>query len=316
MSLRRPNFFIVGAPKCGTSSMHHYLRQHPDIFMPAYRKEPQFFATDLPSIRFQHGLNEYLKLFSEAASESRIGEATTWYLYSKTASRELKTFDPDARIIIMLRHPLETMHSLHNQWLYNGNEDIQDFAQALSCEARRRKGEDLPRKCFFPEGLLYRDVVRFSEQVSRYMDLFGTRNVHVILFEDLRHKTDETYGGLLRFLGVDDEHEPSLGVVNASQKAFFPGLNRFLNTEPARPIGGLIRKVTTQGMRRSIRKRIMDLNTYAHPRRPLDARFRRKLLAEFQGEIRSLSGIIDRDLSGWLCESHGSTRREAPREHG
>ena len=79
--MRKPDVFIVGAPKCGTTSMYHYLRQHPDVFMPP-KKEPHSFASDLDAPYFVRAEQEYLALFEEGAWAKRVGEASTWYLYS------------------------------------------------------------------------------------------------------------------------------------------------------------------------------------------------------------------------------------------
>jgi hypothetical protein len=168
----RPNFFIVGAPRSGTTAMYEYLRQHPDVFMP-YRKEPVYFGSDLtkrPPFLDEAG---YLKLFGPGKGRSRLGEATVWYLYSETAAAEIKAFDPDARIIIMLRDPVEMIYSLHSHWLFTGNEDIEDFGQALEAEEDRRQGRRLPDDARRPEGLQYRACARYTSHVARYLLTFG-----------------------------------------------------------------------------------------------------------------------------------------------
>lgn len=130
---KTPNFFIVGAPKCGTTAMHIYLRQHPEIFMPE-KKESHFFGSDLNSQYFIRDREKYLSLFSEAKDVKRIGEASVWYLYSKQAAYEIKEFSPSASIIIMLRNPVDMLYAQHSQFLYNGNENIASFEDALNAE--------------------------------------------------------------------------------------------------------------------------------------------------------------------------------------
>ncbi len=101
-----PNFFLVGAPKCGTTAMFEYLAKHPDVFMPV-RKEPMFFARDLDQATsadaryFTRDRERYLALFSGWRGERRIGEGSPWYLYSESAAREIKAFAPEALIMIM-----------------------------------------------------------------------------------------------------------------------------------------------------------------------------------------------------------------------
>src|SRR5882672_1680365 len=114
--MRKPDCFIVGAPRCGTTAMYTYLGQHPEIFMSA-RKEPHFFGTDLSSPALVRDEQQYLSLFAKAQNEKRAGEASVFYLYSQRAAREIHAFCPSARIIIMLRNPVEMMYSLHSRHL-------------------------------------------------------------------------------------------------------------------------------------------------------------------------------------------------------
>ena len=129
----RPNFFIVGAPKCGTTALHAYLDAHPEIFMSHY-KEPRFFGSDLRQRR-RPTKSQYFSCFARARNEKRVGEASVLYLYSKCAAAEIKEFCPEARIIIMLRDPVEMLHSKHSQSIFSGNEVINDFEEALEAEA-------------------------------------------------------------------------------------------------------------------------------------------------------------------------------------
>ena len=106
--MRKPDFFIVGAPKCGTTSMHRYMSQHPDIFM-AQGKEPIYFGSDLKH-DWKVSQEQYFDLFRDADREQRIGEKSVWYMHSETAAAEIKAFDANADIIIMLRNPVDMMH--------------------------------------------------------------------------------------------------------------------------------------------------------------------------------------------------------------
>ena len=142
MPVTKPDFFIVGAPRCGTTAMYEYLRVHPDVYMPLH-KEPMYFGQDLTQLHVRLTERDYLALFAEARPGQRIGEATTWYLFSKTAASEIRDFSPDARIIIMLRHPVDVMYSLHRELLFYRGETIDDFAEALAAEADRREGRRL-----------------------------------------------------------------------------------------------------------------------------------------------------------------------------
>ena len=165
--MRTPNLFIVGAPKCGTTSLDNYLRQHPDVFM-SPKKEPHYFGSDLYAPRFIRDWETYRVLFSGATDEAVVGEASVWYLYSQNAAREIHSVCPNAKIIIMLRNPVDQMHSLHSQRLYSGLETIRDFEDALAAEADRKRGQRIPPHAHPVEGLFYGDVASYAYQVERY----------------------------------------------------------------------------------------------------------------------------------------------------
>ncbi|HEX6474707.1 MAG TPA: sulfotransferase, partial [Candidatus Limnocylindria bacterium] len=120
----------MGAFKCGTTALYDYLRQHPQVYLP-FHKEPLFFGDDLTRRYGRMTEAEYLALFRDARPGQRIGEASAWYLYSTSAAREIKAFSPEASIIAMVRNPIDVMYAEHSQLIFNVEEDILDFAEAL-----------------------------------------------------------------------------------------------------------------------------------------------------------------------------------------
>lgn len=130
--------------------------------------------------------DEYLNKFQNAEEEKLIGETSVWYLFSKNAAWEIKEFSPGAKIIIMLREPVEMLHSLHSQHLYNANEDVKDFKKAVALDTERRKGNKLPDSLENFELPLYRDTAMFAEQAKRYLTIFGKENVHLIYIKILK----------------------------------------------------------------------------------------------------------------------------------
>ena len=211
---KAPNFFIVGAPKCGTSAMFHYLEKHPDVYMYP-RKEPDFFAEDLKAPENRHGYSDsawdsYLDLFKHAGDQSIIGEGTTWYLYSDEAASRIHDFNPDAKILIMLRNPTDQMYSLHSQLVYMGVEKISSFDNAVTGEAVADRTQHqlahFPR--YMPptmtnKKLLYKEIARFTGQIQRYWDVFGRDQVHIVLHDDLKRNPRTVYKQVLEFLEVD-----------------------------------------------------------------------------------------------------------------
>ena len=294
-AVRRPDFFIVGAPKCGTTAMDAYLKQHPDIFVPD-AKELHYFGRDLVMNRHRDSLEEYLARFEGGADCARAGEASVWYLWSRTAAREIKDFDPDARIIIMLRDPVEVMYSQHSQAIVNGlgDEDIYDFAEALAAEPDRAAGRRVPKVCTFADGLRYRAIVRYTEQVARFLDVFGREQVHVIIFDDFRADTPAVYRDLLSFLGVDADFEANLEVVNANQVVRSARLRKAQALIPGR-----LKDLVPDTPRRVVRDTLSRMNISYQKRAPLDPTLKRQLKRELAGEVEALSELLGRDLTHW-----------------
>lgn len=137
--MRKPDFFIVGAPRCGTTSRKIYLDKHPEIFM-ALGREPHFFGTDFYSPSYILDERTYLSLFATANNEKRVGEKSVWYLSSKRATAEIKEFQTSASIIIILQNPVEMIYSFHNLLFNRGFEDLDDFKAALEAEEDRKRG--------------------------------------------------------------------------------------------------------------------------------------------------------------------------------
>src|SRR5262245_43266614 len=177
MSATRPNFFIVGAPKAGTTALYQYLKQHPDVFMPeAAMKEPHYFTPELRHPNFLRTPEEYAAIFQDGCGKSRVGEASVFYLFSKEAARRIHEFDPEARIIIMLRDPVDMIYALHNEHFTNGIEKYRSFTDALAAEERRATGAEVVPRQLSPELFLYRKIGTYSAQVSRYLENFPRRS--------------------------------------------------------------------------------------------------------------------------------------------
>jgi hypothetical protein len=297
---RRPDFFIIGAPKCGTTAMYAYLRDHPDLFLPE-RKELRYFGRDL-LIRDRRPLTEaeYLAHFDGARSDQLVGTAYVWYLYSKTAAQEIRASAPDARIVAMLRNPPDLLHALHGENLFNGNEDIQDFGSALDAEADRVAGRRIPRHAHLLQALWYSTVPRFTEQLRRYEAAFGRERMHVIVFDDFSADPAAAYADLLRFVGVSaPPTPPHFAVVNAAKRTRSERLRHFL----ARPPGGarrVVRALLPPTIRRGVYERAKRLNVVERGRPPLDGDLRERLRSQHRDEVARLSEYLGRDLSHWV----------------
>jgi hypothetical protein len=295
---RRPDFFIVGAPKCGTTALIQYLKQHPQVFVPD-RKELDYFGADLQFRWPRLTKEEYLAFFTEAGAAKRAGEGSVWYLYSARAAAEIKAFSPAASIIIMLRNPVDLMYSFHSQRVYNGNEDIEDFAAALAAEEDRRRGHRIPKNASDVMGCYYREIATFTPQIERYVRVFGRDRVRIILFEDFTRDTARVYRETCEFLGIDPGFQPALEVVNARKRIRSTLLRDFVR----RPHPGADWLLPLVGLRRTrdggLKGWIRRINSTTDALRPMDPALRRQLQREFVPEVERLSALLGRDLSHW-----------------
>lgn len=296
----RPDLFVVGAPKCGTTAMTRYLEAHPQVFMAA-RKDIHHFGSDLGfTQKVRDTAESYLAHFADAGDARRVGECSVWYLYSERAAAEIRAFAPDARIIIMLRNPVDMIYALHAQLRYNGrgDEDIADFEQAIAAEPDRAAGRRIPPHATLPEALLYHRVATFTPQVRRYFDAFGRDQVHIVLQDDLLADPAATWRQVLEFLEVDPDFQPDFRVVNSNKVVRSETVRRLVTLTPQ-----AIKDALPDGLRMRIRRTVRHLNSRHAPRPPLSPELRARLAADFRPDVLALAELIGRDLSHWLRPS-------------
>lgn len=277
--------------------MYSYLRQHPDVFMP-FLKEPHYFGTDLTHRYGKPSRAEYLSLFADARPGQRVGEASAWYLYSRTAAAEIAEFSPRAQIIIMLRNPVDMMYAQHSQLLFNRQEDIDDFEAALAAELDRRGGRRLPRHPVRTESLFYRDSARFAPQIERYLAPFGRERVHFIVQEEMKQDTASAYRGVLRFLGVDQSFEADFERANENKLVRKQWLQEVIWSPPG-PIRSAIPILRRFPIVHRLRGALLQINSIQARRPPIGHELRAKLIAEFRDDIARVEELVGRDLSLW-----------------
>lgn len=298
---KKPNLFIVGAPRSGTTAMYQYLGAHPEIFMSEH-KEPHFFATDIrpqnPWMRQFRKKENYLKLFDKVKEEKILGEASVLYLYSKKAAKNIKKFNPNSKIIIMLRSPFEVARSMYYQLYFGGDENAKTFKEALKIENKRKRGIDLPlRTPRMRPFYYYHDLVMFASQVERYLKVFDKNQIMIIMFDDFVKNTSKVYKKALRFLEVSDTtFSPDFVIVNSntihrnktiqllmSRVAYllsFLGFDLFLFLRP-------------------LYKKIEKINLKDVKRPPVDIKVEKKFKKDIVKDIDKLSMLTNRNLDHW-----------------
>lgn len=311
MSIRKPNFFVVGAPKCGTTALYHALLGHPEVYLPhstvtgSYwiTKEPHYFSDDLGIedwIRVSRA-EDYEQMFAAAGDQPRVGEVSALYLLSSSAPRRIReTCGEDVRIIILLRPPVEWMRSWHHDCLRYAHENIGDFRAALAAGPERRRGRKIPRHCGYKGCLDYRGAARFSESVERYLSVFGEERVKVLLMEDLNRDPITCLREVAAFLGVSADPLP--GMERQNDSGILSGTYlweyRIRRALRNRAIGNRLLNAIPRGPLRLYRRLVAGLIPPLSDK-SIDPALRAELEEEFRPEIERLGKLIGRDLSHW-----------------
>jgi hypothetical protein len=297
----RPNFFIVGAPKCGTTALYEYLRPHPNVFMPKV-KEPHYFAKDLGTYPLIKTLDAYMALFGDSTDRHlRVGEASVYYLRSSTAIDNIYEFNPDAKLIAMFRNPVDMVHSFYSQLVYVAQEDVDDFETAWRLQERRAQGLDLPLRSRGAFLLQYADMGRFGTQAQRLLSIFPPAQVKVILYDDFAASPRKVYDEVIGFLDIPHDNPSEFPRINENKRARVAWL-RNLMVKPPPVLRETYRslKQTVGGKRLdAIKQGVLDRITVKERRPPLSPRFRAELVETFREEVALLSRLLKRDLSHW-----------------
>ena len=287
---RWPDFFLVGAMKAGTTSIYNYLGKHPGIFIPK-PKEPHFFACDackkrqslIPSAVATE--EEYLALFQGAGDDQRIGDFSVSNLWCRSAAKRIAERAPSAKIIAVLRNPIERSFS-HYVMRVQQNLEHRSFTEAIESELQ---GEDA--------SFGYIDVGRYRQQLECYLSVFPRDNTKILWYDDF---LDDKYGfvaDILSFIGVN-------GSISRKDMAFSANTG-------GTPRGGIFSffyknrryylPIVCKFMSKSARTKVRDrlfINKNDYPR--MTEQERALLNSVYEKDIASLADLSGRDLSGWL----------------
>lgn len=301
-----PNFLIIGAAKAGTTSLYLYLGQHPQVYMSSI-KEPHFFALEGEDLDFRgpgdrealsrmvviNNVEAYRSLFEGVSGEKAVGEASAMYLHSEKAPGRIRYYVPEARLIAILRDPVERAYSSFLHMRRDGREPLSDFAQALEAEEGRIRDGWAPN-------WHYKRTGYYHEQLSRYFEVFGREQIRVYLYEDL--KTDPL--GMLRdvygFLGVDDAFVPDVSMRhNVSGVPKNERLHAFL-LRP-HPVKTALKSFFPKKLRRRLVPGSLNaLRNWNLVKPPFPEEVRRELKETYREDVLRLQDLIGRDLSSWL----------------
>ena len=303
----KPNLFIVGQPKSGTTALHQFLAQHPEVYMSSI-KEPHFFCSDFHlesdraygKQRFYDFRNEsaYLQLFNRAKNVKVVGESSTNYLYSQVAAEKIHNFNPDAKIIIILREPAKFLYSLHSHYVKFTEENEPDFLTALALESDRQQEKIASPRVTSPSYLYYSQRVKYYQQVRRYCDRFDPKQIKMVIFEDFKSANDLVFREILEFLEVDPNFTPEYGAVNVNKEVKFKAINNLVNSPLAKSIS---KNLLSQEFNEFVRDNIVEKFLWHQaPKATMPDEIKTGLMEQYYPEVVKISELLNLDLiSKW-----------------
>lgn len=302
MTNKQPNFFILGAAKAGTTSLYHYIKQHPDIYMSPVKETHYFsFGGTYPDAKgpgdtvntaiLDYG--EYLQLFKGVRHETVIGEASPTYLYIEGTAERLHEYNPDAKLIASLRNPIDRAYSAFMHLVRDGRETESDFRKALTLQDDRRSKKWGPL-WQYTAGSMY------SNAIESYQKLFRPEQLHFIIYDDFKSKPMDVVRQSFNFLGVDSRFTPDISFrVNVSgdkKSKVLDGIYQSVFERP-NPLRFISRKVFSDKLRFKFTSTLRNANLKESR---VDDQLRQELIELFRNDVLRVQDLIQRDLSHWL----------------
>lgn len=280
----KPNAFIIGAPRSGTTSLFHYLGSHPEVCT-SELKEPCYFCSHDPWIQKARGPvvereEEYLDLFPDK-SKAVVLEATTDYLWVQGTGERLASFNPDAKIILLLRDPIERAHSHYFLYKRNGKEPL-SFSEAVKAERPKRRDYILPGK--------------YWTHYVRWSDIFPKDQLHVVASSNFFLNTEESLEEICRFLQIDsDVDQMNVDKVHRRTKNPKNEFTRWILTNEF--IQDTVRSLLPGSLVDILRNKFI-VDTYERP--DIEEEEEEYLRTIFESEIRKLEEELEDDIDGWF----------------
>jgi len=294
-----PDFAIVGAPKCGTTALYSWLAEHPGVAM-SRRKEPCFWSPDVDRMNRVVDPAAYANLWDDAAPGALRGEASTAYLQSELAIPAILAARPDARLIAMIRNPVEMAAARHSDAVNRYIEDVGDFERAWRLQRARSQGRYLPSLCGEPSTLQYFAVCAIGDMLERFVDSVPEPQRLIILYDDFAADPSAVYRQTLSFLGLQHDGRSDFSRVFANRNLRSPRLARLHRALPSM-LGPLYRPARAFAARFGLSPSaaVNRLNVRHAPRPRLRTAFEAELIAAFSPQIAKVEALLGRDLAHW-----------------
>lgn len=293
------DFFIAGYPKCGTTSLYSYLKDHPDVFLPEL-KEPHFFTGDYPGSREVTTESEYLALYRNAEITQLCGDASASVIYSEVALDRILACYPEAKFIVMLREPVAALRSYHGELLHNLNEDVEDVEQAWRLQVSRAAGREIPGTCKEPRLLQYAEIFRYRDQLRAFFARVPAEQRLVLVFEEFFADPRLGYVHVLDFLGLEDDCRMGFDAVNAARSHRFrwlAAMHRQLVSHNGRVYRGLKSVMSRAGIHPS--HILARVNRKPGGTPPVSEAFEAELREHFQPHVEKAKSLVGREIENW-----------------
>jgi Sulfotransferase domain len=297
-----PSFFVVGAPRCGTTSLSRALTQHPQISF-SKPKETHYLLLAPAELSDDELRALYISLHHKelGPQHEAIGDGSVSYLYAGEAIRQALRFDERARFIVTVRNPVDMLPSYHARMVYTLDENVSDFAQAWALQTHRAAGQHVPRRCRDARLLQYGEVGRLGAHIERLFEVAGRDRCLVVVFDDFVSEPRSVYRKVLEFVGVEDDGRTRFPHKAENRGFASPWLQQFVMNPPPWAVrlvevanGTIIRRM------KRVRRRLKRFNTVRQERPKLQDGMRETLRDHFADDVRKLSALLDRDLRHWL----------------
>ena len=288
--MKKVDFFIVGAPKAGTTSLYHYLNEHSEIEMSS-QKEPDFFSDQsLQKKKLYYDKNridtleKYNSLFEREDVILR-GDSSVSYLFYEDVPHKIITYNPDAKIIIMLRNPIDRAFS-HYLMDYSLGLISESFETIIQKQSKHKNAN-----LFYQQ---YVQVSEYSKQIKRYLEVFSKDNIHFIDYEDFKNDTSDVVNSVFLFLGVNDDFQPYLKKKYNTYTAPKNSLIRYVYSFVA------FRKMVANILSKNLTKTIRNLFFTSGKKHNLPELTRNFLKKHFESDVRELSELLNKDFTKWI----------------
>jgi hypothetical protein len=316
---RRPDriFFIVGAPRCGTTALSSALRDHPGIDF-AVPKEPHYFSRLRHDWSVDQVSRDYLSIFFRRwrDGDATLGEGSPSYIYSDEAIDAIEHSFPEARYIVMVRNPMEMLPSYHQRLVYLLDETETDLATAWRLQDQRLQGAGIPRRCRNPHMLRYRDICRVGTRIDALMAKVGQERVKLVLYDDFARAPVETYREILSFLALPDDGRVRLPRRNRTRVPKRVMLHLLMvqpRSEVLRLALSRLRHMSRKSpLIRAILRTIRRSSSTVSTRPTIPPDLWAECAEDFRSDVRRLSEIFGRNLEHWLEPRHAGREPALP----